>query len=84
MDAQTKASILHGTVRQLMAGGKDLTPADWQAFVAAQNDDLRTGPAVGEKIPEFTLPDHNGRPRSLADLSDPNGLLLVFTRSADW
>lgn len=43
-----------------------------------------TGPAVGDKIPEFAAVDQNGKRRTFADLSGPNGLLLLFHRSADW
>jgi hypothetical protein len=59
-------------------------PKLWEQFVAAQNDDLKTGPRIGEKVPDFTLDDHNGRAWSLSQLMGPQGLLLVFVRSADW
>jgi hypothetical protein len=84
MDATTKASILHGIVRRLGAGGADITVKDWLDFVQAQNDGYRTGPAIGEKVPQFTLPDQHGQDRALSDLMGPDGLLLVFIRSADW
>lgn len=42
------------------------------------------GPRVGERLPEFRLPDTTGRPRTFADLSGPSGLVLVFNQSADW
>ena len=84
MDAITKASILHGMIRRLGAGGADITLKDWLDFVRAQNDDYRTGPAIGEKIPEFALSDQHGQIRTLNDLMGTNGLLLVFSRSADW
>lgn len=46
--------------------------------------DLKTGPEVGAKVPNFTLPDQTGRKRTLASLTGKNGLLLYFVRSADW
>jgi hypothetical protein len=49
-----------------------------------ENDGLRTGPKIGEKVPDFTLPDQHGKQLSLHDLMGPKGLLLVFLRSADW
>ena len=84
MDAQTKATILHDVIRRFATGGKDITSADWLAFVDAQNDGYRTGPAIGERVPDFTLPDQSGKPWTLQELMGPNGLLLVFSRSADW
>ena len=50
----------------------------------AQNDGYQTGPEIGTKVPDFTLPDQHGRSRVLAELMGANGLLLVFSRSADW
>lgn len=43
-----------------------------------------TGPAVGQGIPDFAAVDHNGKRRAFDDLAGPNGLLLLFHRSADW
>ena len=43
-----------------------------------------TGPAVGEKIPELSAVDQLGKRRAFDDLTGPNGLLLLFHRSADW
>ncbi len=83
MDSAVKAAAFHQVLAQ-MAAGEKLDPALWNRFVDAQNDGLRTGPAVGSRVPDFALPDQDGRLRSFADLAGPNGLLLVFTRSADW
>ena len=51
---------------------------------AVPPDVTRLGPQVGEKVPDFTLPDQNGRRRSLSSLMGDTGLVLVFNRSADW
>jgi len=37
-------------------------------------------PRIGEKAPEFTLPDQNERQVALADLLSPNGAILIFYR----
>ncbi len=42
------------------------------------------GPQVGEVVPSFSLTDQTGAARDLASLMGPNGLMLVFSRSADW
>jgi hypothetical protein len=54
------------------------TPAKPAAEIA------RLGPQVGQKVPDFTLSDQNGKPRSLKSILGRNGALLVFVRSADW
>jgi len=84
MDTERKATVLHGVIGKMRAGGTDIQTAEWVEFVEAQNDGYRTGPAAGAKVPEFALPDQTGRLRPLHDLMGPNGLLLVFSRSADW
>jgi hypothetical protein len=42
------------------------------------------GPQVGERVPEFSLPDQHGETRTLESVLGPNGALLLFHRSADW
>ena len=37
-------------------------------------------PRVGQKAPEFSLPDQNGKQIALADLLSPNGAILIFYR----
>ena len=64
-------------------GGK-IEPSEFQDFVKAQNDGATTGLNVGQKIPDFRLTDQSGEQRTFHDLTGPKGLLLVFTRSADW
>ena len=51
---------------------------------SAQDPAFATGPAVGEKIPAFSAVDQNGKTQTLESLAGPNGLLLLFHRSADW
>jgi hypothetical protein len=84
MDEEKKTEVLHGVVRKMMAGGADISTSEWVEFVEAQNEGFRTGPEIGSKVPDFALPDQSGRSRSLNDLTGASGLLLVFSRSADW
>ena len=55
----------------------------WTAALSTMHAQT-TGPAVGRQVPAFELTDQHNTTRSLADLTGPEGLLLVFSRSADW
>jgi len=48
------------------------------------NANLKTGPAVGEKIPVFSAVDQTGKVRDFDSLKGPQGLVLFFNRSVDW
>jgi len=43
-----------------------------------------TGPQIGDKIPDFSLPDQYGKMRNIKELVGKNGALLNFYRSASW
>ncbi len=75
---------LINSILSKMGSGQKIDPAEFQRFVDLQNNDLKTGPAVGSRVPDFALPDQNGKQWTLHDLMGPKGMLLVFTRSADW
>ncbi len=47
-------------------------------------DVSQLGPQVGERVPDFTLPDQNGQLHTLNSIMGPNGALLLFHRSANW
>jgi hypothetical protein len=68
---------------QVLRSSEKIAPSESQDFVKARND-ATTGLKVGEKIPDFALADQNGNRRTFRDLTGPSGLLLVFSRSADW
>jgi len=48
------------------------------------NANLKTGPAVGEKIPAFRAVDQTGTIQNFDSLKGPQGLVLFFNRSVDW
>jgi hypothetical protein len=50
----------------------------------AKQADPAPGPAVGERIPAFSLPDQNGKTQDFESMAGPNGLIILFHRSADW
>ena len=47
-------------------------------------DVSKLGPQVGERVPDFSLPDQNGQLHTLNSITGPNGALLLFHRSASW
>ena len=42
------------------------------------------GPAIGSKVPQLSATDIAGKPVTIKSLSDKNGVVLVFFRSAKW
>lgn len=62
-------------------------PAIAQNFltdIPAGSRGMVSGPAIGERIPDFSAYDQNGNWVSLDDVMGPNGAMVVFHRSADW
>lgn len=47
-------------------------------------DVSKLGPQVGERVPDFSLKDQNGKAVTLQSIMGPKGAMLVFYRSADW
>jgi peroxiredoxin len=47
-------------------------------------DVSKLGPQVGERVPEFTLKDQNGKTWTRQSIMGSKGAMLVFVRSADW
>jgi cytochrome oxidase Cu insertion factor (SCO1/SenC/PrrC family) len=44
----------------------------------------KLGPQVGERVPDFSLKDQDGKKHNLKSIMGPKGAMLVFVRSADW
>jgi hypothetical protein len=77
-------------------GGRWRTTFALAAFVllggVAQAQDLapskievsKLGPQVGELVPDFSLPDQNGKLWTRDSIMGAKGAMLVFIRSADW
>jgi hypothetical protein len=82
-DIAEKAAIMREFGRR-RAAGEPVSAELYAQHVNATNDRYTTGPEPGERVPDFSLPDQNGSLRTLENLTGPNGLLLVFYRSADW
>lgn len=58
----------------LTSAGAERTPIDVS----------KLGPQVGQRVPDFSLTDQNGKTWTLQSLMGPKGAMLVFYRSADW
>ena len=59
----------------------------WLSLVAAAAmypQSVKTGPAVGSSVPDFSASDQAGQTRTLKSVMGPKGVMLVFYRSADW
>jgi cytochrome oxidase Cu insertion factor (SCO1/SenC/PrrC family) len=59
-------------------------PSTAQTAPRQKIDLSKLGPQVGERIPDFSLKDQNGKVWSLESIMGPKGAMLVFIRSADW
>jgi hypothetical protein len=47
-------------------------------------DVSKLGPQVGDRVPDFSLPDQTGKIQTIQSIMGPRGAMLVFQRSADW
>jgi Na+-translocating ferredoxin:NAD+ oxidoreductase RnfG subunit len=83
-DSNSSSGEVITQVLKKIRSGEKIAPSEFQEFVKAQNEGATTGLKIGEKIPDFALADQNGNRRTFRDLTGPSGLLLVFSRSADW
>ena len=66
------------TMHSSLVAGQAASPARERVDVS------KRGPQVGERVPDFSLTDQNGRAHTLRSLMGERGLMLVFVRSADW
>ena len=42
------------------------------------------GPQIGDRVPDFSLPDQYGAIQTLDGIMGSHGALILFHRSADW
>ena len=55
-----------------------------QTLEPSKIDVSELGPQVGEIVPDFSLMDQNGETWTRESIMGPNGVMLVFVRSAGW
>ena len=53
-------------------------------FRMPDTDDYPKGPAIGEAIPDFTLPDQQGNQVRFSEVRGKGQALVMFHRSARW
>ena len=69
----------------MIAASTWLASSPARAQAAPKRIDLsKLGPQVGERVPDFSLPDQTGKTQTLQSITGPRGAMLVFIRSADW
>jgi hypothetical protein len=78
--------LLWGPAALALAAVLAVTPARAQSAPEGRQrvDVTKLGPQVGERVPDFSLPDQTGRMRDLQSVMGPRGAMIVFYRSADW
>ncbi|OFW01198.1 MAG: hypothetical protein A3I61_08140 [Acidobacteria bacterium RIFCSPLOWO2_02_FULL_68_18] len=77
--------LLSGAVALSLAAAFTVPVAGQGAPQGRQRIDVsKLGPQVGERVPDFSLPDQAGRVRNLQSIMGPRGAMIVFYRSADW
>jgi hypothetical protein len=55
-----------------------------QSLEPGRIDVSKLGPQVGDRVPDFSLKDQNGKTLTLQSIMGAKGAMLVFVRSADW
>lgn len=91
-DAGAQTESVHGAHEGMAPGEKTddlgitvpVAPVDFPARRYPASEDFPTGPAVGERLPEFKLPNQDGE---LIDFHADRGeskAIVVFYRSAVW
>jgi hypothetical protein len=55
-----------------------------QTVARPKIDVSKLGPQVGERVPDFSLTDQNGKTQTVQSIMGPKGAMLVFFRSANW
>jgi len=86
MSRTTRAILTTATalVSALLLAGTALAQETGFDEIPEGNENWTTGPAVGERIPDFAALDQHGVRRTFDQIKGPNGALVFFFRSADW
>jgi len=60
------------------------TPGQDHSALRQRIDVSKLAPQVGQRVPDFSLKDQNGKLWTLQSIMGPKGAMLVFVRSSDW
>jgi AhpC/TSA family len=82
MRLRTIPALTAGVLTALLAS-MPATPQS-QSQPRQKIDVSKLGPQVGDRVPDFSLKDQNGKDWTLQSIMGPKGAMLVFIRSADW
>ncbi|MFP6581840.1 MAG: hypothetical protein VCD00_04720 [Candidatus Hydrogenedentota bacterium] len=61
-----------------------MAPVDFPARLYPATDEFPSGPDVGERLPDFTLPNQNGEAIDFHESRGNSKSIVVFYRSAVW
>lgn len=75
---------MHRTILSLVAVAALASWSPGSAAAQTPVDVEKVGPQVGARVPDFSGTDQRGRTQTLESLMGREGLMLVFSRSADW
>jgi len=73
--------IFHGVLLAVLVA---TLPLHSQQPAPQKVDVARLGPQVGDRVPDFQLPDAQGHAWTRDSLMGPKGVMVVFSRSLDW
>ena len=80
MKRQIRITTLAAILATLLFGFSTWTVAQERTAINMAS----LGPQIGERVPDFSLPDQHGQIHTLDSIMGPNGAMLLFYRSADW
>jgi hypothetical protein len=73
-----------GFVMALLVGLVMQAPTRAQSLEPGRIEVSKLGPQVGERVPDFSLRDQDGKTWTLQSIMGAKGAMLVFVRSVDW
>ena len=79
-----RLSAVSGSAIVLLVGLVMPGPIRAQSLEPGRIDVSKLGPQVGDRVPDLSLKDQNGKTWTIQSIMGTKGAMLVFVRSADW